>query len=150
MADLKLLLMLNSSQTAKAEEQVEVKDMGAESFDALWREFKWENIWFEQVPNCKENKFRGWKNIGTTFGSALSYGLLLSIFDVSSDFLTFWLFLKGDNYRKTVPSEDSPYVTGSFNCSKTGHFYSYQEKKSPVTALSAERPTPCLPGSPWP
>ena len=92
------------AHVGQAEEQVEVKDVGAESIDALWREFKWENIWFEQVPNCKENKFRGWKNIGTTFGSALSFGILLSIFDVSSDFLTFWLFLKGDNYRKTVPS----------------------------------------------
>ena len=136
------------AHVGQAEEQVEVKDVGAESIDALWREFKWENIWFEQVLNCKENKFRGWKNIGTTFGSALSFGILLSIFDVSSDFLTFWLFLKGDNYRKTVPSEDSLYVTGSFNCSKTGHVYSYQEKTSPV--LSAERPTTCLPGSPWP
>ena len=104
--------------------------------DALWSEFKWENIWFQQVPNCKEKDFRGWKNIGATFGIALSFGLLLSIFDVSSDFLTFWLFLKGDNYRKTVPSEDSLYVTGSFNCSKTGHFYSYQEKN--ITSYSFE------------
>ena len=136
--------------TGQDGQQVAIKDVGAESMDALWSEFKWENIWFQQVPNCKEKEFRGWKNIGATFGIALSFGLLLSIFDVSSDFLTFWLFLKGDNYRKTVPSEDSLYVTGSFNCSKTGHFYSYQEKTSPVTVLSAERPITCLPGSPWP
>ena len=109
-------------------------DLGEDSLAALISEFKWENMWFEQVPNCKEKKFRGWKNIGKTFGIAMSFGLTLSIFDMSSDFLTFWLFLNGDNYTKTVPSEDNPYVTGSFNCSKTGHFYSYLEQN--ITSYS--------------
>lgn len=126
----------DDASTGQDGQQVAIKDVGAESMDALWSEFKWENMWFQQVPNCKEKDFRGWKNIGATFGIALSFGLLLSIFDVSSDFLTFWLFLNGDNYRKTVPSEDNHYVTGSFNCTKIGHFYNYRERN--ITSFSFE------------
>jgi len=123
------------AQEVEPEESEFLNETGEEKWNALWDEFKWDNMWTQQKPNSLEREFRGWNSIGKTFCLAF-FALLLSASDVGSDYLTFWSFLYGDNYTKTEPSVTNPYVTGDFNCTKTGQFYSF--KTDNVTSYTFE------------
>jgi hypothetical protein len=63
----------------------------------------WHNKQINQVRDCQE--------IVKTFVMGLFFGHLLSVNDVGSDSYMFKLFLFGDDYKKTVPTKDDPYVT---------------------------------------
>lgn len=103
-------------------EQEEEDEGGQHKWTEFCTEFAWSNIWFQ---GKEEKVFRGWTDIGENFLLGLFFGLL-SLFDVGSDSWSAWRFWFGDDYTKTVSSEDDPYVTGNFtNCTKVGYYYDY-------------------------
>jgi len=103
-------------------EQEEEDEGGQHKWTEFCTEFAWSNIWFQ---GKEEKVFRGWTDIGENFLLGLFFGLL-SLFDVGSDSWSAWRFWFGDDYTKTVSSEDDPYVTGNFtNCTKVVIFFNH-------------------------
>ena len=105
---------------------------------------RWNDFWSEFNAESMFHS-RSWTHIGQTFLWELNFGLLLSLYDVGSDSWLCWLFWYGDEYVKTVPNQNSSYVSSSdFKCHKIGHYYDHKEEAiTSYTFMCEETNTVC-------